>query len=196
MNVDAVVTYAKDALLALGDYPPCIMVELDGPEFVCIALPDLGTASNALERARISFFGGRKFAQTTLKKQFKGRKVPGVYSIAKVWYTMTLASEAKNTPYVKPSLHPRRKEGFTINSLDTDTMEQDEVLYEILRDGSVAVVDLFKDPEIKRTGPVLSAFLPCFMAGMKTCEQHQSQAIHEFRRTFERNAPPFPDEMV
>jgi hypothetical protein len=171
------------------------MVELDGAEYVCIMLPQLGTASNALERARISFFGGRKFSQTTAKKQFKGRKVTGVCSIAKVWYTMTLASEAKNIPYVKPSLNPRRKEGFSIDSLDTDTMEQDQVLYEILRDGSGAIVDLFKNSEIKRTGPVISAFLPCFMAGMRTSEQHQSQAIHEFRQTFERYAPPLPDEM-
>jgi hypothetical protein len=196
VNVDEVVRYAKDALLTLGDYPPCIFVELDGPEFVCIVLPQFGTASNALERARISFFGGRKFGQTMAKKQFKGRKVIGVYSIAKVWYTMTLASEAKNSPYVKPSLHPRRKEGFNINSLEADTMEQDQVLYEILRDGSGAVIDLFKDSDIKRTGPVYSAFLPCFMAGMRTCNQHQSQAIHEFRRVFDRDAPPLPDQMI
>ncbi|HWS84874.1 MAG TPA: hypothetical protein VN207_11520 [Ktedonobacteraceae bacterium] len=195
MDVDGVVTYAKDALLALGDYPPCILVEVDKPEYVCIMLPDLGTASNALERARISFFGGRKFAQTTAKKHYKGQKFIGVYSIAKVWYTMTVASEAKNTPYVKPSLNPRRKEGFNIISLDPNTMEQGQVLYDILRDGSGAVVDLFKDPEMKRTGPVQSAFLPCFMAGMRTCEQPHSQAIHEFRRTFDRYAPPLPDEM-
>jgi hypothetical protein len=74
-------------------------------------------------------------------------------------------------------------------------MEQDQVLYDILRDGSGAVVDLFKDPEIKRTGPVQSAFLPCFLAGMKTCEQHQSLAIHAFRRVFERYAPPIQGEM-
>jgi hypothetical protein len=195
MDVDGVVTYAKDALLALGDYPPCILVEVDKPEFVCIMLPQLGTASTALERARLSSFGGRKFAQTTAKKQYKGYKILGIYSIAKVWYTMTLASEAKHTPYVRPSLHPHRKEGFHINTLNVETMEQDQVLYDILRDGSGAVVDLFKDPEIKRTGPVQSAFLPCFLAGMKTCEQHQSLAIHEFRRTFERYAPPIPGEM-
>jgi hypothetical protein len=195
MDVDGVVKYAKDALLALGDYPPCILVEVDKPEYVCLMLPQLGTATTALERARLSFFGGRKFAQTTAKKQYKGYKILGVYSIAKVWYTMTLASEAKNTPYVKPSLHPQRKEGFNINSLDVETMEQDQVLYDILRDGSGAIVDLFNDPEIKRTGPVQSAFLPCFLAGMKTCEQSQSLAIHEFRQTFERYAPPIPDEI-
>ena len=195
MEVDGVVTYAKDALLALGDYPPCILVEVDKPEYICIMLPQLGTASNALERARISFFGGRKFGQTTVKKQLKGQKIIGIYSIAKVWYTMTLASEAKNSPYVKPSLHPRRKEGFLINTLEADTMEQDQVLYDILRDGSGAIVDLFKDSEIKRTGPVFGAFLPCFLVGMRTCEQHQSLATREFQRTFECYAPPFPSEM-
>ena len=196
MNVDEVVRYAKDALLALGDYPPSVFIELDGPEFVYIALPQLGTASNALERARISFFGGRKFGQTTLKKQFKERKIVGIYSIAKVWYTITLASEAKDIPYVKPSLNPRRKEGFNINSLDPETMEQGQVLYEILRDGSGAVVDLFKDPGIERTGSIHSAFLPCFLVGMKTCNQPHDYAIHEFRRTFDRNAPPLPDQMI
>src|SRR3954453_22466791 len=140
MDVDGVVTYAKDALLALGDYPPCVLVEVDKPEYVCIVLPDLETASNGLELARISFFGGRKSGQTTTKKHYKGHKFIGVHSIAKVWYTMTLASEAKTTPYVKPSLSPRRKEGFNIISLDPDTMEQDQVLYDILRDGSGAVV--------------------------------------------------------
>jgi hypothetical protein len=74
VNIDEVVRYAKDALLALGDYPTCIVVELDGPEFVCIALPQLEAAPNALERARISFWGGRKFGQTMAKKQFEGRK--------------------------------------------------------------------------------------------------------------------------
>jgi hypothetical protein len=194
MDVEGVVTYAKDALLALGDYPPCILVEVDKPELVCIMLPQLGTADNALERARISFFGGRKFAQTTAKRKYKNYKMLGVYSVAKVWYTITLASEAKTTPYVKPSQSPRRKEGFLINTLDVETMEQDQILYDILRDGSGAIVDLFKDPEMKRDGPVMGAFLPCFLAGMKTCDQSQSLANHEFRRTFERNAPPLPGE--
>jgi hypothetical protein len=195
MDVDGVVTYAKDALLALGDYPPCILVQVDKPEYICIMIPQLGTASNALERARISFFAGRKFGQTTAKEQLKGQKVIGIYSIAKVWYTMTLASEAKNPPYVKPSQHPRRKEGFLINTLEVDTIEQGQVLYDILRDGSGAIVDLFKDSEIKPTGPVISAFLPCFLVGMRTCEQHQSLATHEFRQTFESYAPPIPSEM-
>lgn len=194
MNVDGIIAYAKDALLALRDYPPCVFVELDSAGYVCIALPQLGTAPNALERARISFFGGRKFGQTTAK-QFKGQKVTGVCSIAKVWYTITLESEAKDIPYVKPSLNPRRKEGFSINTLDADTMEQDQMLYEILRDGSGEVVDLFKDPDIKRTGPVHGAGLPCFMAGLRTCEQDRSQATHEFRRAFERYAPPLPSEI-
>ena len=121
MNVDGIIAYAKDALLALRDYPPCVFVELDSAGYVCIALPQLGTAPNALERARISFFGGRKFGQTTAK-QFKGQKVTGVCSIAKVWYTITLESEAKDIPYVKPSLNPRRKEGFSINTLDADRL--------------------------------------------------------------------------
>lgn len=194
MNVDGIITYAKDALLALGDYPPCIFVELDSAGYVCIAIPELGDAPNALERARISFLSGRKFGQTTAK-QFKGQKVTGVCSIAKVWYTMTLADEIKDIPYVKPSKSPRRKEGFSINTLDADTMEQDQMLYEILRDGSGELVDLFKDPDMKRTGPVYGAGLPCFMTGLRTCEQPRNQATHEFRRAFERYAPPLPYEM-
>jgi hypothetical protein len=90
----------------------------------------------------------------------------------------------------------RRWPRSSSKGVKADTMEQDQVLYEILRDGSGAVVDLFKDPEIKRTGPVHSAFLPCFMVGMRTCNQHQSQASHEFRRAFDRYAPPLPDQMV
>jgi hypothetical protein len=194
MNVDGIIAYAKDAFLALGDYPPCIFVELDHAGYVCIAIPEFGNAPNALERARLSFLSGRKFGQTTAK-QYKGQNVTGVCSIAKVWYTMTLADEIKDIPYVKPSQSPRRKEGFSINSLDADTMEQDQMLYEILRNGSGELVDLFKDPDMKRTGPVYSAVLPCFMVGLRSCKQQRSEATHEFRRAFERYAPPLPYEM-
>ena len=37
---------------------------------------------------------------------------------------------------------------------------------------------------------VLGAGLPCFLAGVKSAKQDQSLAAHEFRRTYEKYAPP------
>jgi len=188
MNIDQIITQAKDILLETGDFPPCVFVELDRTDFICVGLPQSEIMPDALERARLNFFAGRAFAQKTGKK-YKKQKVTGVCSIAKVWYTITEAG--KGTPYVRPSRSPHRKEGFNIAILDADTMEQKQMLYEILRDGSGALVDLFRDP--MSTAPkvvVHSAGLPCFVTGIRTAEQHQSQAIHEFRRMYERYAPP------
>jgi len=191
MNIESIVNKSKKIILETGEFPPCIFVELDHVDFMGIGLPQSEELDNGYERARLKFLAGRTFAQKLLKtKKNRKRKVTGACVVTEVWYTDSRIEEGR--PRIRPSLSPQRKEGLSITAISTDSMKQELIMYQILRDGSGTLVDLLKAsmPDADGSdGVIRGAGLPCFLAGVRTAKQDPSQAIHEFRRTYDRYSP-------
>lgn len=189
MNIDRLIEQAKNLLLKQGEIPSCLFVEFDGTNMVILAQTE--HPDNAADRAWMDFLTGRFFALKS-PKQYKKCKITGVHRIAEVWYNSSPVDEKTGGPRVRPSVDPSRKEGLQITSIDPVTMKQSGQLYEILRDGSGSLVDLLKDSFMDEESELRGAALPAFLAGYRSAKQHQSQAIHVFRQTYEKHAARVP----
>lgn len=184
MDTEWIVDKAKEILLSTGEFPPCIFVEFNQSEQVILGVPQFEMVDGGLDHAKITFLAGRTFARK-IQKRKKKCDVTALYLVAEMWRA---PATQMNGIYQRARNSPLRKEVLSIATIDVATMKQGLLIYDILRNGST--IDLLKDTERDENVQIVGAGLPCFLAGVKTAKQDQSLAIHEFRRTYEKHAPP------
>lgn len=170
MNIQDIISWAKEFMLKDGGHRPTLFVETDKPQMIFADVADMPPPAQ-----RLAHFIelGRKMGQ-----EHAGENLTEVAIVVMAWGSRQLPGQP--APKVRPSQDPKRMEVFMITNMRFvgEKIERGGEIYEILRDGKGKVVDLLK---MQGVGQPQDNLLAGFAAGFKSAIYTEEQIIQMIR---------------
>ncbi len=161
LTLELVARHATEIALRDGSHQPTLIVESDQNQSGILQFGIMpGTFA---EREQQMFTAGFVFSRRGEVGALKQ-----VFFITEGWMSLL---ENDQTPEMRPSEDPKRKEVLLISQMNTQNHQQDMVIYEMLRDDAGALQDLLEfkvegeSGEEHMESPLLEAFVLGYQAG-------------------------------
>ena len=172
MDLEFIVSCAKETLLTVGEHRPVVLIEIEGEATpaICSFADFPFTTTEGREKGM--FVAGRRFARKH-RKHLKGHAVSHLAFACEGWGRAV----SPGTPFVRPSQAADRKEVLIVVLLDVRTMQQQSMMYEMVRTSDALDLLSMGMPDGTK-----SSLLPAFLVGLQTAQQDEGMARARLRR--------------